>query len=78
MLEFVSSCLGSKFIESPAVSLSSLYKDMSKLTPLIFVLSTGSDPMGSFMRFANKMNYVDKLEAISLGQGGFNIVMFNQ
>jgi len=36
---------------------------------LIFVLSTGSDPFGSFQKFANEMGYRERVKAISLGQG---------
>lgn len=39
------------------------------MTPLIFVLSTGSDPFGAFQRFAAEMGYKDRIQAISLGQG---------
>lgn len=36
---------------------------------MIFVLSTGSDPFGSFQRFASDMGYKEKILSISLGQG---------
>ena len=45
--------------ESP-VGLQTLYEDMNKITPLVFVLSTGSDPMGAFLRFARDKGYTDK------------------
>ncbi|KAK6976982.1 Dynein heavy chain 6 axonemal, partial [Biomphalaria glabrata] len=53
--EFVSECLGKQFVESPPVTLPELYENMSKTTPLVFVLSPGSDPMTSFLRFAKDM-----------------------
>lgn len=52
--------LGAQFVESPAVGLAELYESMNKVTPLVFVLSTGSDPMGSFLRFAKEMGLLDK------------------
>lgn len=61
--------LGRKFIENPPVSLASLYEDITNMIPLVFVLSTGSDPMGAFLRFARERNYENKVQAISLGQG---------
>ncbi|KAL5019828.1 hypothetical protein ScPMuIL_002720 [Solemya velum] len=67
--EFVRSNLGQQFVESPAVTLQSLYDDMNKITPLVFVLSTGSDPMGAFLRFARDRGCTDKIQSISLGQG---------
>ncbi|CAH0547855.1 unnamed protein product [Brassicogethes aeneus] len=67
--EYVRMKLGQVFIESPLVSLNLLYLDTSNAVPLIFVLSTGSDPFGAFQRFAIEMNYKDKIKSISLGQG---------
>ena len=37
-----------------------LYEDMSNITPLVFILSTGSDPMSSFLRFAKEMGYLER------------------
>ena len=47
---FVSANLGQKFVESPEVGLAMLYDNMTTVTPLVFVLSTGTDPMGNFLR----------------------------
>ena len=58
--DFVRHNLGTKFVESPPVGLQTLYDDMNKVTPLVFVLSTGSDPMGAFLRFAREKGYTDK------------------
>ncbi|XP_046331899.2 dynein axonemal heavy chain 6-like [Haliotis rufescens] len=67
--DFVRENLGQQFVESPPVGLPELYDDMNKVTPLVFVLSTGSDPMGAFLRFAKDRGYTDKIQSISLGQG---------
>ncbi|GJQ70897.1 hypothetical protein Trydic_g814 [Trypoxylus dichotomus] len=67
--EYVKKNLGRAFIESPQINLQVLYQDTSNITPLIFVLSTGSDPFGAFQRFAVDMGYKDRIQAISLGQG---------
>ncbi|XP_076873752.1 dynein axonemal heavy chain 6 isoform X2 [Brachyhypopomus gauderio] len=67
--EFVIISLGQQFVENPPVDLATLYADMSPSTPLVFILSTGSDPMGAFQRFAKERGYLDRVESISLGQG---------
>ncbi|KAE8631104.1 hypothetical protein XENTR_v10001083 [Xenopus tropicalis] len=67
--EFVINTLGKKFIENPPIDLATLYQDMSPSTPLIFILSTGSDPMGAFQRFAKERGYSERVQSISLGQG---------
>lgn len=68
-IEFVRCQIGPRFVESPTVELSALFKDMTPTVPLIFILSVGSDPMTAFLRFAREMNYTDRVHSISLGQG---------
>ena len=58
--EFVSVNLGKEFVESPAVDLNILYEDMSSTIPLVFVLSTGSDPMKYIMELAKEKNKTDR------------------
>uniref|UniRef100_A0A6Q2Z4C9 Dynein, axonemal, heavy chain 6 n=1 Tax=Esox lucius TaxID=8010 RepID=A0A6Q2Z4C9_ESOLU len=67
--EFVIVSLGKQFVENPPVDLGTLYGDMSPTTPLVFILSTGSDPMGAFQRFAKERGCLDRVQSISLGQG---------
>ncbi|KAK6493365.1 dynein heavy chain 6 [Huso huso] len=67
--DFVIESLGKQFVENPPVDLATLYNDMSPSTPLVFILSTGSDPMGAFQRFARERGYLDRVQSISLGQG---------
>lgn len=44
-------------------------QDTACTTPIIFVLSTGADPTSSLLRFAEEMEYQERLHVISLGQG---------
>jgi len=37
------------------------------MTPLIFVLSAGSDPVADFMKFAEELNMTKRIDSISLG-----------
>ncbi|KAM6202366.1 dynein axonemal heavy chain 6 [Rhynchocyon petersi] len=69
LTDFVIENLGKRFIETPPVDLATLYQDMSFSTPLVFILSTGSDPMGAFQRFARESGYSERVQSISLGQG---------
>ncbi|XP_058967936.2 dynein axonemal heavy chain 6 [Pocillopora verrucosa] len=68
-VDFVCENLGKTFVESPSIDLNTLYSDVGPTTPLIFILSTGSDPMNAFLRFARDMSYSERIQAISLGQG---------
>lgn len=51
----------------PTFELSKCFKDSSIITPLIFVLSTGSDPVADFLRFAEEMSMGKRIDSISLG-----------
>lgn len=46
-----------------------VFKESSPSTPLIFVLSPGTDPAADLYKFADVMKFSKKLNAISLGQG---------
>ena len=67
--EFVTTNLGKSFVESPSIDLGILFDDTSPTTPLVFILSQGSDPMSNFLRFAKEKGYMERIHAISLGQG---------
>lgn len=66
---FVIENLGKQFVEPPVFNLAKSYKDSSISQPLVFVLSSGSDPVADFLRFAEEMNMQKKCDQISLGRG---------
>jgi len=66
---FVEAKLGRMFVESPPVRLEDIYNDMNCRLPAVFILSPGADPTGLVMALARKMNYIERLSTISLGQG---------
>ncbi|XP_062843095.1 dynein axonemal heavy chain 1 [Trichomycterus rosablanca] len=67
--DFVSAEMGQRFIEPQTSDLSVVFKESSPSTPLIFVLSPGTDPASDLYKFADTMKFSKKLNAISLGQG---------
>ncbi|KAM3623278.1 uncharacterized protein V6R79_009492 [Siganus canaliculatus] len=67
--EFVTVNLGKQFVENPPVDLTNLSNDLSPSTPLIFILSSGSDPTQAFQHFAKERGCLDRVKWISLGQG---------
>ena len=69
MQDYVAEYLGQRFIEPQTSDLGAVYKDSAPTTPLVFVLSVGTDPANDLYKFAETMRFAKKLTAISLGQG---------
>uniref|UniRef100_A0A8D0CCX0 Dynein axonemal heavy chain 3 n=1 Tax=Scleropages formosus TaxID=113540 RepID=A0A8D0CCX0_SCLFO len=66
--EFITDNIGRTFIEPPTFDLAGSYKDSNCCSPLIFVLSPGSDPTAG--NFADDLDMGgSKIQTISLGQG---------
>ncbi|ORY38879.1 hypothetical protein BCR33DRAFT_853838 [Rhizoclosmatium globosum] len=71
IISFVSRNLGQEFIDIPPLDLVKVYKDTTSKLPMIFILSSGSDPIAGLMKMAasKEFNMQDRLHMISLGQG---------
>ncbi|XP_056381079.1 dynein axonemal heavy chain 1 isoform X2 [Hyla sarda] len=69
MQDYVCQYLGQRFIEPQTADLGAVYRESSPVTPLIFILSPGTDPAADLYKFAEEMRFSKKLAAISLGQG---------
>ncbi|XP_050760847.1 dynein axonemal heavy chain 1 [Gymnogyps californianus] len=69
MQDFVALNLDRHFIEPQTTDLSVVFRESTATTPLVFVLSPGTDPAADLYKFAEEMKFSQKLSAISLGQG---------
>lgn len=67
--QFVKEEVGAFFIESPPFDLEGCLEDSSNITPIIFVLSPGADPIAYLTALAVSKGMDKKFESISLGQG---------
>ena len=77
MQVYVARYMGQRFIEPQASDLAVVFKESSPVTPLIFVLSAGTDPAADLYNFAEEMRFSKKLSAISLGQGQVKRILFS-
>uniref|UniRef100_A0A8C9YYP5 Dynein axonemal heavy chain 3 n=1 Tax=Sander lucioperca TaxID=283035 RepID=A0A8C9YYP5_SANLU len=68
--DFIVNNMGQAYIEPPTFDLAGSYKDSNCCSPLIFVLSPGSDPTAGLLKFADDLEMGgSKTQTISLGQG---------
>jgi len=67
--EVISTKLGAAFLEPPSFNLDKSFAGSSATTPLIFVLSSGADPMAEIVRLAQRLGMGERTQSVSLGQG---------
>lgn len=71
----VTHCLSDEFIDAKPMSLLSCFNEYSKSSsPFFFILSPGVDPMISVKPLVSKVNRLEKLKIVSLGQGQVLII----
>lgn len=67
---FIRDTLGERFVATETFDIADIYRDMDSVTPCLFILSTGADPISLLSRFAREQGfYEQKYRLISLGQG---------
>jgi dynein heavy chain len=68
--QYIIKYMGQQFVEPPTFDLPGSYADSFPITPLIFVLSPGADPMMALLKFGETMGIFDeRIKTVSLGQG---------
>lgn len=60
--------LGERYTRAPAFSIKDAFMDSTRLTPIIFILSPGTDPTVLFCNFAIEMGFAERKYMLSLGQ----------
>lgn len=69
---FIRSEMDERFVKPPPFNIAASYDESYCLAPLIFILSPGTDPMSTLVKYAADKKMSDKFKSISLGQGGFS------
>ncbi len=64
---YISAILGPKFVEPTSLNIDKVYIESDSRTPLLFLLSQGSDPLAIIESLAKKLKA--ELKSISMGQG---------
>ena len=67
--DFVSSLLGAAYLSPPSFNLEASYMSSTPLTPLVFIISPGTDPFQELQAFATNTGMLRSFQTMSLGQG---------
>ncbi|XP_056647538.1 dynein axonemal heavy chain 10 [Diorhabda sublineata] len=67
---YITEVMGEEYIMPPVISLDNIFDQSSPLTPVVFILSPGSDPTADLMKLGDRMGFGGgKFRYLSLGQG---------
>ena len=64
---YIIECMGMKYVTPPPFNLPACFEESAPLSPLVFVLSAGADPMTNLLKLASDMK--TQVDSVSLGQG---------
>lgn len=73
LTDFIATEMGAQFVDPPLFDIHKSFEESNILTPLIFILSPGVDPIDTLYTFAERLGYSQSMQMISLGvaQGDF-------
>lgn len=68
--DYITEIMGEEYIMPPVISMDNIFEQCSPTTPVVFILSPGSDPTAELMKLADRSGFGGgKFRYLSLGQG---------
>ena len=62
--------MGERFVTPPIISFETIYEQSTPFSPIVFILSPGSDPASDLVKLAELLNFgSNKVKFLSMGQG---------
>ncbi|XP_045502201.1 dynein axonemal heavy chain 10 [Colias croceus] len=70
LTDYITVTMGEEYITPPVISLDMIFEQTTPYTPVVFILSPGSDPTADLMKLADRCGFGGgKFKYLSLGQG---------
>lgn len=62
--------MSEKYVTPPIISFESIFEQSTTTSPIVFILSPGSEPASDLFKLAERIGFgTNKLKYLSLGQG---------
>lgn len=59
-----------RYVQPPVINFGAIYEQSTPFSPIVFILSPGSDPAGDIMKLAEKSGFGgNKFKFLAMGQG---------
>ncbi|XP_063271579.1 dynein axonemal heavy chain 10 [Prinia subflava] len=74
--DYVTATLGETYVQPPVISFDAILEQSTPLSPVVFILSPGSDPVSDLMKLAERTDFrADRLKFLAMGQGQEEIAL---
>ncbi|XP_074525804.1 dynein axonemal heavy chain 10 [Halichoeres trimaculatus] len=68
--DYVATTMGEKYVQPPVISYDAIYEQSTPYSPIVFILSPGSDPGNDLMKLAERSGFGEnKFKFLAMGQG---------
>ena len=68
--DYVIKTMHTKYVQPPVVNFEAIFEQSSPNSPIVFILSPGSDPASDLQKFAERSNFAtNRLKFLAMGQG---------
>ncbi|XP_053061953.1 dynein axonemal heavy chain 10 isoform X4 [Acinonyx jubatus] len=68
--DYVILTMGEKYVQPPMISFEAIFEQSTPTSPIVFILSPGSDPAGDLMKLAERSGFGgNRLKFLAMGQG---------
>lgn len=58
-----------RYVQPPVIDFDAIYEQSTPFSPIIFILSPGSDPASDLMKLAERSGFGEKFQFLAMGQG---------
>ncbi|XP_030875567.1 dynein heavy chain 10, axonemal [Leptonychotes weddellii] len=68
--DYVTETMGEKYVQPPMISFEAIFEQSTPNSPIVFILSPGSDPASDLMKLAERSGFGgNRLKFLAMGQG---------
>uniref|UniRef100_A0A8B9BUE2 Dynein axonemal heavy chain 10 n=1 Tax=Anser brachyrhynchus TaxID=132585 RepID=A0A8B9BUE2_9AVES len=73
---YVTLTMSERYVQPPVISFEAIFEQSSPYSPVVFILSPGSDPISDLMKLAERTGFGgDRLKFLAMGQGQEKIAL---
>ncbi|NWU42756.1 DYH10 protein, partial [Hylia prasina] len=74
--DYVTVTMGETYVQPPVISFDAILQQSTPFSPVVFILSPGSDPVSDLMKLAERTDFkADRLKFLAMGQGQEEIAL---